>query len=109
MILAGSILEAVLIDWLSEIDGTDYFSQDYMVVDKRSGKNRRADLIDYIDAIADIERPNWVKEAQKAHEIRKKRNLVHAKLGIVSDEINDSTCKMVISYLKAVLKTRGIK
>lgn len=108
LILAGSILEAVLIDWLSEIDGKDYFSEDYMIVDKKTGRTKRADLIDYIDAIAEIERPRWMDEAKKAHEIRKKRNLVHAKLGIVSDEINDRSCKMVISYLKAVLKTRGI-
>lgn len=47
-------------------------------------------------------------EASKAHEIRRKRNLVHAKLGIDSNEINEETCRIVIDYLRDVLKTRGI-
>ena len=38
-----------------------------------------------------------------------KRNLVHAKLGINSDEINEETCRMVINYLRDVTKTRGIE
>lgn len=108
LILAGSILEAVLIDWLSEINREDYFEKDYMVTD-RNGRQKRADLIDYINEIKYIERPHWIDEANKAHEIRKKRNLVHAKLGINSDEINEETCRMVINYLKDVIKTRGIE
>ena len=108
LILAGSILEAVLIDWLSEIKGHDYFEEDYMVTD-RKGETKRADLVDYINEIKYIERPHWIAEATKAHEIRKKRNLVHAKLGIHSDEINKNTCRMVIDYLRDILKTRGIE
>ncbi len=108
LILAGSILEAVLIDWLSEINGVDYFEHDFMVKD-RNGRNKRADLIDYINEIKEIERPNWMEEANKAHEIRKKRNLVHAKLCISTDAINENVCREVIGYLGDVLKTRGIK
>ena len=108
LILAGSILEAVLIDWLSEIKGHDYFMEDYMVTG-RNGKPKRAELIDYINEIKYIERPHWIDEASKAHEIRKKRNLVHAKLGINSDEINQETCRMVIDYLRDVIKTRGVE
>lgn len=108
LILAGSILEAVLIDWLSEINGDDYFTNDYMITD-RNGRRKRADLIDYINEIKYIERPHWIDEATKAHEIRKKRNLVHAKLGINSDEINEETCRMVIDYLRDVIKTRGVE
>ena len=63
---------------------------------------------DYINEIKYIERPHWMEEASKAHEIRKKRNLVHAKLCIKSDEINENICKQVIEYLKDVLKTRGV-
>lgn len=108
LILAGSILEAVLIDWLSEINKADYFTNDYIVTD-RNGRSKRADLVDYINEIKFIERPHWVDEATKAHEIRKKRNLVHAKLCLSqSVEVNDETCKMVIGYLRDVLKTRGI-
>ena len=42
-----------------------------------------------------------------AHQIRKKRNLVHAKLGIAADEVNEETARMVIEYLDKVLRTRG--
>lgn len=108
LILAGSILEAVLIDWLSEIKGVDFFENEYIIT-KRDGSTKRADLIDYINEIKYIERPNWMLEAEKAHEIRKKRNLVHAKLCLKTDEINEIVCKQVIEYLKDVLKTRGIK
>ena len=108
LILAGSILEAVLIDWLSEIKGVDFFENEYIIT-KRDGSTKRADLIDYINEIKYIERPNWMLEAEKAHEIRKKRNLVHAKLCLKTDEINEIVCNQVIEYLKDVLKTRGIK
>lgn len=122
LILAGSIMEALLIDWLSEIRGKNYFEESLMkrVYDKEkkcyktnaSGdyiyhKNRYADLADYIDEIRDIKRPHWMVEADKAHEIRKKRNLVHAKLCLKeSVEINDETCKEVINYLKTIIDSR---
>lgn len=107
LILAGSILEAVLIDWLSEIHGKNYFEEEWRVVD-RNGREKRADLIDYINEIKYLHRPRWVEEAEKAHEIRKKRNLVHAKLCLRSDDINEEVCREVISYLEDVLKTRGV-
>lgn len=106
LILAGSILEAVLIDWLSEIHGKNYFTEEFYVI--KNGKRQRADLIDYINEIKYIKRPRWMDEADKAHKIRQKRNLVHAKLCINSDEINESVCREVISYLSDVLMTRGV-
>ncbi len=108
LILAGSILEAILIDWLSEIKGEDYFTNDYKVRGY-DGEMRNAVLSDYINEIKVLEQPHWIKEAEHAHKIRKKRNLVHAKLGINSDEINEKTCKMVIGYLKDVIVSRGIE
>ncbi len=107
LILAGSILEAVLIDWLSEIHGINYFENDYYVID-RYGNRKRADLVDYINEIKYIKRPRWIDEANKAHEIRKKRNLVHAKLCIDSTVINEQMCRDVIEYLEDVLSTRSI-
>ena len=100
--LAGSILEVFLIDWLSEIHGRDYFNETYRV----SGKC--AVLVDYIDAIKEIKKPEWMQEANKAHSIREKRNLLHAKLCLKSDEINEKVCKEVIEYLQDIIKTRGI-
>ena len=108
LILAGSILEAVLIDWLSEIKNKNFFEEDYIVID-RNGHPKRADLIDYINEIKMIKRPNWMEEADKAHVIRKKRNLVHAKLCMNTDEISKEVCEEVISYLKDVLVTRSGK
>lgn len=63
LILAGLILEVVLIDWLSEIKGHDYSAEDYTITD-RNGRTKRADLIDYINEIKYIERPNWINEAR---------------------------------------------
>ena len=71
------------------------------------GREKRADLIDYIKEIKDIKKPDWMDEANKATEIRKKRNLVHAKLYLASDvELNETTCKTVIDYLKDVINSR---
>ena len=106
IILAGSILEAFLIDWLSEIKNEDYFSKDYLIYDKRLKRNRRADLKDYIDKIQYLKRPSWIDAAEKATEIRRKRNLVHAKLYINDNDISKETCTEVINYLEYVVKTR---
>ena len=107
LILAGSIMEAILIDWLSEIDQENYFEHDYMV--EKFGRRQRGDLIDYINAIKEINRPRWMVEANYAHTIRKKRNLVHAKLCLKEDvAINDETCKEVIDYLKQIILSRGL-
>lgn len=108
IILAGSILEAVLIDWLSEIDHVNYFEQQYYVRDHRTGRDKRADLFDYINEIEYIEQPRWDKEADMAHKIRKKRNLVHAKLCVSEGVVGEQSARMVIDYLEQVLKTRGM-
>lgn len=106
IILAGSILEAFLIDWLSEINDTNYFEEDYMVFDKYRRKERRAGLKDYIEAIEELKKPDWYEAASKATEIRKKRNLVHAKLYIDDKDISKETCTEVIDYLEYVINTR---
>lgn len=106
LIMCGSILEAILIDWVSEKHCKNYFEDEFYVTDKNS-RYKRADLIDYIDIIKEIQKPEWMEEANKAHIIRKKRNLVHAKLCLKSGEINESICREVIDYLNDVLNTRG--
>lgn len=107
IILAGSILEAFLIDWISEINGVNYFDEDLWIDDKfDKHKRKRADLIDYIDIIKDLRKPDWIEAAKKATTIRKKRNLVHAKLYIENKDISEETCNMVINYLEYVINTR---
>ena len=105
MILMGSVLEAFLIDWLSEIDGKDYFSEDYMIFDKKYNHERRADLKDYIDEIQK-KRPDWISGAKKATEIRKKRNLVHAKLYIAEGEVSQDICYEMLQNLEAIINNR---
>lgn len=107
-ILMGSVLEAFLIDWLCEIDGKDYFSEDYTVIDKRYNHPRRADLKDYIDEIQ-RKRPDWISGAKKATEIRKKRNLVHAKLYIAEGEISKDICYEMLQNLEAIINNRWNK
>lgn len=106
LILAGSVLEAFLIDWLSEIDGKDYFSQPYIIIENDKQYKARG-LSDYIEAINEIEKPDWMETSEKAHYIRKKRNLVHANLCLKnSEEINEETCRKVIEYLEYIIDTR---
>ena len=105
LIMAGSILEAILIDWLNDMSGKNYFEEDFQPED-RKGYKEKATLKDYINAVKYIEYPRWMDGAEMAHDIRDKRNLVHAKLGIYSDDINEETCLMVIDYLERVIKTR---
>ena len=103
LIMAGSILEAFLIDWLSEEDGKDYFKEDYMIEDY--GKKRYATLNDYIKILHDkyeLREPNWNQGKEKADYIKDKRNLVHAKLFIKEKDINIDTCIQVYSYLQYI-------
>ena len=94
LILCGSILEVVLLDWLSEIDQKDYFESSdniklYLVIKKLSEQ--------------------LGESLEKAQNVRKKRNLVHPKeLLKASSEINDEVCRKVLSDLKDVLYQRGI-
>ena len=55
-----------------------------------------------------MKRPGWIAEAEKANLIRNKRNMVHAKLCLNSDEvINEKLCREVIGYLVDVIRTRS--
>lgn len=102
LVLAGSVLEAFLTDWLSEIDGIDYFN-----VDTRNNPSYPSDLYGFINRIKIIKRPAWMDEANKAYTIRVKRNVVHAKLCMNNTtEINAETCLMVIDYLMDIISTR---
>ena len=113
LILCGSVLEAVLIDWLSELKGIDYFSEElkHGYFDKNTQSytytDQPAGLADYIIEINNAKWPNWRKEAEEAHEIREKRNLVHAKLCLkVEGNINEGTCLDAIQKLQDILESR---
>ncbi len=105
-ILIGSVLEALLIDWLSEIDGKNYVKDDYYVFNKKTGHEERATFYDYIE-IMKKKRPDWINNKSKlATEIRKKRNLVHPKLYIANGEISADTCYELLEDLKTIVKNR---
>ena len=125
LILAGSILEAILIDWLSEIKGINYFDEANVYKVKKPKRDKKtkqilcdengktifcekdAVLSDYIDEIKILEKPPWC-EADKAHTIRKKRNLVHAKLCLKEEtKIDEALCNQVKQYLIDVLQSRS--
>ncbi len=111
LILAGSVLEAFLLDWLSEKHGKDYFNKPFLVMEPDSEGNfkrvRKDSLADYISQIREIERPDWMEESNKADYIREKRNLVHVKICLKSEvKINQETCNKVITYLKDIVAAR---
>lgn len=109
IILAGSILEAVLIQWLSECYKKDFFNKDCWIKindeDSDDGILTKANTLDkYIKGIQflyGIEDPPWnVKEATT---IKEKRNLVHAKLFIKDMSIDKDTCSAVFEYLLHII------
>ncbi len=94
LILCGSILEVVLLDWLSEVEKKDYFESSNNIKLFRIIKKLSEQLGENI---------------QKAQNVREKRNLVHPKeLLKTSSEINDEVCRNVLSDLRDVLYQRGI-
>lgn len=108
LILCGSILEAFLLDWLNELQPEEKWLEKDWIYDKKNKKDVHVGLNDYINKIEKIKRPNWMEEANKAHEIKNQRNLVHAKLCLKNDlSINRELCEKVINYLIEVIHTRG--
>lgn len=94
LILCGSILEVVLLDWLSEVEMKDYFA---------SGNDIK------LHAVIEKLSVQLGENTIKAQNVRKKRNLVHPKeLLNKSSEISDKVCRQVLSDLKDVLYQRGI-
>ena len=94
----------MLIDWLSELHGKNYFEEEYIDYHGKHGT-----LAIYIRDIKHLKRPGWIDESEKAHTIRERRNQVHAKLCLKSEEITEELCREVIGYLSDVLKTRNGK
>ena len=95
IILCGSILEALLLDWLSELDEINYIE-----------KNTDMDLYDLIDNIANKKILN--KQLEKAaHIIRDKRNYVHPKKYFQSNlNLNRNSVLKDINNLKKIVEKR---
>lgn len=99
LILAGSILEAFLLDWISEIERKDYFIKD-------SENFTLGKLI--FEKLRKIHPDIFNEEIiSKANEIMKKRNLVHPKEFFNSNElVNDTICEEVMIDLRYILNSR---
>lgn len=99
LILAGSILETFLLDWISEIERKDYFV-------KTSENFTLGKLI--FDKLKKMHPDIFNDELiRKASEIMKKRNLIHPKEFFNSRElINDSVCGEVVNNLRFILNAR---
>lgn len=120
LVLAGAILEAFLLDWLSEYDQTNYFKKrkNYRPIQRENNIPQKdsdgnylrskadATLSDYIDDLKELN-TNWNAEAKKADRIRKQRNLVHAKLYFRhANTINGSLCTSIVQDLKEIINSR---
>ncbi|MEZ5814326.1 MAG: restriction endonuclease subunit S [Alphaproteobacteria bacterium] len=94
VILCGSVLEAVLLDWISEIERHDYISSEEGLT-----------LFNMIKSFSD-NRILGKREADLAHNIRKMRNIVHPKEMLKSSELNEKQCEALISGLRKILHKR---
>ncbi len=98
LILAGSVLEAFLLDWVSELENKDYFSP----------SEKQLGLYKLIWKKLKVAIPNIDEQLlKKADEIRKKRNLIHPRAYFNSDlSIDQETCDEIISDLKLIFNSR---
>lgn len=106
IVLVGSILETVLIDWASEKDGKDYFEKPYRTVNI---DGRPQDIyMSLNDAICRIGKV--VKEwdaRDKADAIREMRNSIHPKVFLKQNKkLTKAECNSALKDLGAVIKSR---
>jgi hypothetical protein len=94
LVMCGAILEALVLDWLSEIEGKDYFDPTINTQLKK--------MINILKDAAIIS----AQEAQTAHDIRNYRNLIHPQKSIENMPISKELCKDVIDNLKPIVRKR---
>jgi hypothetical protein len=92
--LCGSLLEALVLDWLSEIESKDYFAEPEIT-----------ELRHLISRLHEAEAIT-VHEQQFANEIRKKRNLIHPKNYIENTPLHREICEEVMEKLKPLVSKR---
>ncbi len=97
LVLCGSILEAVLIDWLSEIKNRNYINS--------------RDELNTFEMIREIEKAKIFdrKLSKYAHEVRNYRNLIHPKKMLKKEiDLNEQMVKDAIWKLKKILEKREL-
>lgn len=92
LILCGSVLEALIIDWLSEVEEVDHLSS-----------TKSLQLYQAIERLSD-----HLEECRpKAHKIRERRNLVHPRRMLQETSlVDEKICREVLDDLRDVLSKR---
>ena len=104
IIMCGSILEAVLLDWLSEYEDADSILNVAL-----NEEGRDLELSRIITKLKKFIKPYWY-EASKAHEIRVTRNMVHPKECIKNNKkVDYEECKKIIDDLNEILAAKENK
>lgn len=101
IILCGSILEAILLDWLAQYENTED------ILDVAKGEDGRdLELSKVIYKLKELVRPYW-NESSKAHEIRKTRNMVHPKECIKNNiKVTQDECRRIIDDLNDIIESK---
>lgn len=69
-----------------------------------------ANLYGVIRRLKEIYNPSWNSEANAAHDIRLKRNLVHpVKFVVENPTVNRDTCLQVLREMQSILISRGFE
>ena len=105
--MSGSILETIVIDWASELDGKNYFRHPMRVSYGKRGP-RDANLKNYIDHVSFLLKPDWNAEKEKADEIRRLRNLFHPAESLKEKGVTEDKARKALDDLKDILEARGI-
>lgn len=93
VILAGSLLEAFLLDWLSEIEGKDYFTA--------SGHMMLGSLLNKLPG--DVVNERVIGLAKR---IKDARNMVHPKAYFQGEKIDHKLCEEILTNLRLVIQSR---
>ncbi|WP_305972611.1 MULTISPECIES: restriction endonuclease subunit S [unclassified Mameliella] len=93
MVLAGSVLEAILLEWVAELDG------------KEVNKLRSAKLADLID---DLHTRGYLVEPTNnhAHAIRGHRNIVHPTRMLKNEKLTEPVVDEALDMLKGIIRLR---
>ena len=84
-----------------QLENTNYFVDD---------DNMHINLYGVIRRLKEIYNPSWNSEANAAHDIRLKRNLVHpVKFVVENPTVNRDTCLQVLREMQSILISRGFE
>lgn len=109
VVLARSLLEALVTDWLGELHSKNYFQKGLkipIVIEDKVQKYRYATLKEYIEALHNALGSSWEKEYKLADKIRDIGNRIHPNHSIRSTEFSKEECLDVIVGLKEILLSR---